>query len=55
MGGRWKKEAREILRQVSGQRSGPVNFGQTIHDRLAVHGDNDLPVLNPALFTERVC
>ena len=30
-----EEEARDILRQVVGLLSGPVNLGQTIHDRFA--------------------
>ena len=30
-----EEEARDILRQVVGCLSGPVNLGQTIHDRFA--------------------
>jgi plasmid stability protein len=43
-----EEEAREILRQVVGHRSSPVNLGQAIHERFATFGDIDLPVSDRA-------
>jgi plasmid stability protein len=39
-----EEEARQILRQVVGHRSSPVNLGQAIHDRFVPLGDIDLLV-----------
>jgi plasmid stability protein len=43
-----EEEAREILRQVVGHRSSPVNPGKAIHDQFAPLGYIDLPVLDRA-------
>ena len=37
-----EEEARDILRQVVGQRSAPKNLGQSIHQRFAALGGVDL-------------
>jgi antitoxin FitA len=38
-----EEEARDILRQVVGQPSAPLNLGQAIHARFAAAGGVDLP------------
>jgi antitoxin FitA len=39
-----EEEVCEILRQVVGHLPGPVNLGQSIHDRFAALADINLPV-----------
>jgi plasmid stability protein len=45
-----EEEACEILRQVIGHRSGPVNLGQAIHFRFAPLGNVKLPVPERAMM-----